>query len=137
MYSIHTKILFLSLFFSSLLTLYKPFYKNRDLKTEQLFLSYPKNRTKQKKKNMIVELNLFFQHNYFLSKEILIGSLFFSCPFARNVWHWLFEKFQFRFAFTREFVDFFKGVLQFPMSAQVKELWLSAVVAVLWGIWTQ
>lgn len=49
----------------------------------------------------------------------------------------MFEKFQFRFAFTREFVDFFKGVLQFPMSAQVKELWLSAVVAVLWGIWTQ
>lgn len=49
----------------------------------------------------------------------------------------LFEKFQLRFAFIGDIFDFFKGGVLFQMSAQVKEMWLSAVAAVLLGVLTQ
>lgn len=55
--------------------------------------------------------------------EETVSHLFFSCPCATNVWHWLFEKFQMRYALTAEFIDFFKRVLHFLVSAQVKEIW--------------
>ena len=49
----------------------------------------------------------------------------------------LFNKSGLFFANQGSFVEFFKWALAISFSPQVKELWLSAVVASMWGLWNQ
>ena len=66
-----------------------------------------------------------------------VSHLFLHCPFANVVWQWLANKFRIVLDAQDSFAYFFKRVFDVHFSSHVNDLWLAAVVAAIWGIWTQ